>query len=432
MKILAFTAGAAQMYCGSCLRDNALAAELKRQGHDIVLYPLYTPTRVDEPNVSQRRVFMNGITVCLEQESAFFRKTRWLLDRLWDAPWLIRLATRTSIAVDARVLGEMTVSMLRGERGYQLKDIRKLTTWLASEAPPDVVSLPNALVSGLAKPIRDVTRRPVCCTLSGDELFLSQLQEPYRSQAWELVRANTRYIDGYAATSEFAAQYWRSALGVPANKVHVIPLGVNVEQGEPRRATRERFVLGFFGRIAPEKGLHVLAEAYIHLRRELALPPSELHAAGYLAPDQRAYLRAIEDRMKSAELAGEFRYRGEMDRPRKLEFFRGLDAMSVPFTYDETKGLSVLEAMEEGVPVVEPRRGTVAEVLERTGGGILVQPDDPRSLAEGILSLYRDRDFAAELGRRGARGIREHYSVPGMAAKAIEVYRSVMHAAVHA
>ena len=165
MKILAFTAGAARMYCGSCLRDNTLAAELKREGHDIVLMPLYTPTRTDEPNVSESRVFMNGITVCLEQESVFFRKTRWLLDRLWDSQWMIRLASRTSIAVNPRVLGEMTVSMLRGERGFQLKDIRKLTSWLSAEAPPDLVTLPNCLLSGLAKPIRQAVGRPVCCTL---------------------------------------------------------------------------------------------------------------------------------------------------------------------------------------------------------------------------------------------------------------------------
>ena len=133
MKILAFTAGAARMYCGSCLRDNALAAELKRQGHDVILLPIYTPTRTDEANVSDSRVFMDGISVCLEQQSAFFRKTRWLLDRLWDAPWMIRLASKSSIAVDPRVLGEMTVSMLRGEDGYQRKEIAK-TDGLAAPA----------------------------------------------------------------------------------------------------------------------------------------------------------------------------------------------------------------------------------------------------------------------------------------------------------
>ena len=51
------------MYCGSCLRDNALAAELKSRGHDVVLLPLYTPTLTDEPNVSEPRVFFGGISV---------------------------------------------------------------------------------------------------------------------------------------------------------------------------------------------------------------------------------------------------------------------------------------------------------------------------------------------------------------------------------
>src|SRR6185436_18850243 len=242
MKILAFSAGAAQMYCGSCLRDNTLAAELRRQGHDIVLMPLYTPTRTDELNVSEPRVFMNGISVCLEQESVFFRKTRWLLDRVWDSQWMIRLASRSSIAVNPRVMGEMTVSVLRGEKGYQLKDIRKLTSWLASEPPPDIVTLPNCLLSGLAKPIREATGRPVCCTLQGEDLFLSQLSEPYRSQSWELIRANVEHVDGFAAVSQFAADYWRRNLKIPAAKIHVVPLGITpVPVGQASRPVHPEF-----------------------------------------------------------------------------------------------------------------------------------------------------------------------------------------------
>ena len=63
MKILSITAGAAQMYCGSCLRDNALAAELMRRGHDVILLPLYTPTLTDETNVSREKVFFGGNSV---------------------------------------------------------------------------------------------------------------------------------------------------------------------------------------------------------------------------------------------------------------------------------------------------------------------------------------------------------------------------------
>ena len=433
MKILAFTAGAARMYCGSCLRDNTLAAELRRQGHDIILMPIYTPTRTDEPNVSDSRVFMNGITVCLEQQSAFFRKTRWLLDGLWDAPWMIRLATKTSIAVDPHVLGAMTVSMLRGEDGYQRKDIGKLTRWLAAEPAPEIVTLPNSLLTGLAKPIREAVRRPLCCTLQGEDLFLSQLPEPYRSQSWELVRANTAHVDCYAAVSQFAADYWRERLGISASKIDVVPLGINVEDCETSpRPPSANFTVGYLARIAPEKGLHLLAQSYIKLRREMGSHGARFEAAGYLAPEHRGYLRDVEKRMRDAGLASEFRYRGELDRAAKIEFLRELDVMSVPCTYDEPKGLSVLEAMANGVPVVQPRRGAFPEMLARTGGGVLFEPDDAGSLAQAIHALWRDRERLAELGRRGAAGVRANYGVAQMAARAIDVYRNTAVAAAHA
>ena len=213
MRILALTAGAARMYCGSCLRDNSLAAELKRQGHDIVLLPLYTPTRTDEPNVSEPKVFLNGISVCLDQEAAFFRKTHKLLDRLWDAPWMLKLASRTSIRVDPHRLGAMTVSMLRGEEGYQLKEIRQLTDWLRGEEPPDIVTLPNSLLIGLARPVREALRRPVCCTLQGEDLFLSQLCEPYRTQALELIRAKIGDVDGFVAVSRILRGLLAASIG---------------------------------------------------------------------------------------------------------------------------------------------------------------------------------------------------------------------------
>jgi len=433
MKILAFTAGAARMYCGSCLRDNALAAELKRQGHDVILLPIYTPTRTDEANVSDARVFMNGITVCLEQQSAFFRKTRWLLDRLWDAPWLMRLAAKSSIAVDPRVLGEMTVSMLRGEDGFQRKDIAKMTGWLAGESKPDIVTLPNCLLSGLAKPIREAVGRPVCCTLQGEDLFLSQLPEPYRRQSWELIRANTAHVDRYAAVSEFAAEYWRRELGIPAHRMNVVPLGINLEGYDPGlRVHSDRFTVGYLARVAPEKGLHLLVESYIRLRRETDFGGAVLESAGYLAPEHRGYLRGIEKQMKDAGFAADFRYHGELDRVRKIEFLRDLDVMSVPCTYDEPKGLSILEALAIGVPVVQPRRGAFPEILQRTGGGILVQPDDAGSLAQAIHGLWKNREQITELGRNGAQGVRQHYGVAQMAARALEVYRHVASAAVTA
>ncbi len=432
MKILAFTAGAANMYCGSCLRDNALAAELKRQGHDVILLPVYTPTLTDEPNVSDEHVFFGGISVYLEQHSALFRKTPWLIDRIWDSRWALKMASRRNIPVNPKLLGEMTVSMLRAEQGYQRKEIRKLTAWLRNEPSPEIVTLPNSLLIGLARPIRDAARSPVCCTLQGEDLFLSQLPEPYRSQSLELIHANLDHVDGFVAVNEYYAGFMCRYLGIPERKMHVAPLGINLDDYTPREPSNAGFRIGYFARVAPEKGLKVLAESYVRLRQAGELPDCTLEAAGYLAPEHREYLRGVERAMEAAGFGAEFHYRGVLDRAQKLEFLRSLDVLSVPATYDEPKGIFLLEAMASGVPVVQPRRGGFPEVVRRTGGGLLVDPDSPAALDDGILSLYRDRNLTRELGRRGAQGVREHYSVQTMAARALEVYRGVANPRVHA
>jgi glycosyltransferase involved in cell wall biosynthesis len=437
MKILAFTAGAAKMYCGSCLRDNALAAELKRQGHDLILLPLYTPTRTDESNVSEPVVLLNGISVCLDQQAAFFRKTHRLLDRLWDARWMLKLASQTSIEVDPHLLGGMTVSMLRGEDGFQLKEIRKLSAWLKewlqNEAPPDLVTLPNSLLIGLARPVREALNRPVCCTLQGEELFLSQLQEPYRKQSLELIRAKIHEVDGFVAVSRYSAGYWIRELGIAENQMHVVPLGINLEgYHAAESAPHQPFRVGFLARVAPEKGLQLLAESYIRLRRETDFSDAVLEAGGYLAPEHRAYLRGVERQMKDAGFGEEFHYRGELDRAHKIEFLSGLDLLSVPCTYDEPKGISLLEAMASGVPVVQPRRGAFPEILDKTGGGVLVEPDDAASLADAIYRLWKSPGERAGLRKRGVEGVRLHYSVSHMAEQALEAYQKVVAAVAHA
>jgi glycosyltransferase involved in cell wall biosynthesis len=433
MKILAFTAGAGPMYCGSCIRDNALAAEIKSQGHDLTLVPLYTPTLTDEPNVSEHKVFCGGISVYLEQHSALFRKTPWLLDRVWDSPWAIQLASRRSIRVDPGQLGELTVSMLRAEEGFQRKEIGKLTSWLRNQAPPEIVTLPNSLLIGLARPIREALGAPLCCTLQGEDLFLSQLQEPYRSRSLELIRSSIGHVDGFAAVSEFHAGFMGPYLGIPKDKMHVVPLGINLQACSPDLRFRSNcFTVGYFARIAPEKGLHLLAEAYVQLRRETDFSGATLEVAGYLAPEHREYLEGVKRKMKDAGMEHEFCYRGVLDRLRKIDFFRNLDVLSVPCTYDEPKGIFLLEAMANGVPVVQPRRGAFPEILQKTGGGILVEPDNAASLAQGILSLWKDRALAEDLGKRGAQGVREHYSASRMAARALEVYSTIAATRVHA
>lgn len=415
------------MYCGSCLRDNAMATELIARGHDVMLLPVYTPTFTDEPNVSRNHVVLGGISAYLEQYVPLFRKTPRWLDRLWDSKFVLSLASRRSISTDPHMLGEMTVSVLKGEHGFQRKEIDKLIDWLKGEPLPDVINLPYSLLLGLAGPLKQALNVPILCTLQGEDLFLDGLQEPYRTEALNLIRNQIEHVDSFLSVSRFYAGFMPGYLGIPAEKIRVVPLGINPQGFELRESERNGpFTIGFLARISPEKGLHVLAEAYRILRQSGELPEAKLEAAGYMAPDCKSYLADIQKRLKDAGLGGEFHYHGVLDRAEKIAFLRKLDVMSVPATYDEPKGVSLLEAMACGVPVVQPRRGAFTEIVEITGGGLLVQPDDPQSLADGILKLVKNKQLAEDLSANGFRGVREHYTAANMADRVLEAYESAI------
>ena len=415
------------MYCGSCLRDNAMATELIARGHDVMLLPVYTPTFTDEPNVSRNHVVLGGISAYLEQYVPLFRKTPRWLDRLWDSKTVLSLASRRSISTNPKMLGEMTVSVLKGEDGFQRKEIFKFVDWVKDQAPPDIVNLPYSLLISLAEPLKQTLKAPVVCTLQGEDLFLDGLHEPYRTQALDLIGDQIKHVDLFLSVSDYYARFMPGYLGIPAEKICVVPLGINPQGFDLRQPDRGGpFTVGFLARVAPEKGLHLLADAYITARQSGELTEARLEVAGWMAPDCKPYLDGIQKRLKDAGLEGEFHYRGVLDRAQKIAFLQSLDVMSAPATYDEPKGVSLLEAMACGVPVVQPHRGAFTEIVENTGGGLLVEPDDPQSLADGILKIAKNKALAEELSANGFRGVREHYTAAHMADRVLEAYESVI------
>ncbi|MEY4093435.1 MAG: hypothetical protein RLZZ53_634 [Acidobacteriota bacterium] len=426
MKILSLSAGAASMYCGSCMRDNALAAELIRQGHDVTLLPFYTPTLTDEENVSrQDQIFFGGISVYLEQHMPWFRRGHFF-DRLLDAPGVIKAFTSGSIAVDPKQLGALTVSTLRGAEGNQRKETDKLIEFVKSEPPPDIINVPYTLLINLVAPLKHALNRPVVVTLQGEDLFLEALPEPYKTEALALVRSQVQHVDLFIAVSDYYAQFMRGYLGIPESKIRVAGLGVNVtdltNKWDDPTSSSQTFTIGYFARVAPEKGLHNLAEAYRILRTEKGLLPSRLMAAGYLPPEHKPYLEQIVGSLSEAGLADEFVYRGAVERSRKVQFFHEIDLLSVPTPYHEPKGLFVLEAMACGVPVVQPNHGAYPEVIARTGGGVLSASDQGRDVAEAIEALWKDCTRRREIGQRGAEGVRNHYTVQHMAEAVLHAY----------
>jgi glycosyltransferase involved in cell wall biosynthesis len=324
----------------------------------------------------------------------------------------------------------MTISMLEGRDGVLKKEFDKLVDWVRAEPAPDVVNLPNSLLIALARPLREAIGRPVCCTLSGEELFLSNLREPYRSRAIALIRKQAaEEVARFIAVSEYSARFMSEFLDVPSERISVVPLGVNADEFAGRRPSGKEadpFRIGYFARVAPEKGLHVLADAFIRFRRREPTARARLDVAGYLAGADKPYLANVQDQIAKAKLSGDFAYHGVLNRTAKIAFLQGLDVLSVPATYDEPKGLFLLEALASGTPALQPRRGAFTEVVEKTGGGLLVAPDDPDALAAGLATLWRDRALTARLGQLGQAGIRAHYTVQQSAARLLAIYADVI------
>lgn len=411
------------MYCGSCLRDNALATALKRMGHDVVLIPVYTPTLTDQENVSEDRVFFGGINVYLQQKSSVFRNTPALLDRVLDSNWALRMAAQRSIGVDPKFLGEMTVDMLKGENGPIAKEFRKLADWLRTEPKFDVINLPFTLLIAMAEPLRRASGSRIVCTLQGEDLFLDGLQEPYRTQALELIERQSPVVDRFIAVSRYYADFMAKYLSLDSSKISVASLGISFEDLEPQpKPRRDVFKIGYFARVDPAKGLHNLCEAYRLLRKREGLPKLRLEVAGHLLDEHRGYLAAETAKMEEAGLGGEFAYHGSLSREKKIDFLRDIDINCVPTDYVEPKGLFVLESLAVGTPVVLPAHGAFPEILARTGGGSLVQPGNSQALAVALEQMVHEPERRSRLASEGAENVRKYFSAESMAAAHLEAY----------
>lgn len=409
MKLTYLTAGAAGMFCGSCMHDNTLAAALTRIGVDVQLLPTYTPIRTDEDDVSVDRVFFGGVNVYLQQKYALFRYLPSLLDRMLDQPRLLRWATSRGIEIDPKELGELTVSMLRGRHGYQSKEVRRLCKWLAHTARPDLIVMTNVLIGGCIPEIKRRLDVPVLVTLQGDDVFLDALTEPYRQQAMGQIGRLIDTVDGFLVHSQFYAEKMADYFHLPSQRIHQVPLGIDTTDflplGDPAERPRVDSPrrIGYLARLTREKGFHILVDAFIELRSRSGFQDVELHAAGWLGSEHRSWAEAEFAKLQSAGLQEAFHYAGSVDRAGKLAFLSGLDIFTVPTTYQDPKGLFVLEALAAGVPVVQPDHGAFPELLQRTGGGRLVPPNDPIALADQLAEMLNhppQRQAMASTGRQ--------------------------------
>jgi glycosyltransferase involved in cell wall biosynthesis len=408
MKIVYLTAGAAGMYCGSCMHDNALAKALGRRGHDCMLVPVYTPIRTDELDASVDQVFLGGINLYLQQRIPWLAYLPPWLDGLLNRPGLIRRLTANIGTTDLRFLGALTVSMLRGMEGNQRKEVARLCDWLVDQIRPDRLILTNVLIGGCLPELKRRLGVPVWVTLQGDDIFLDSLPTPYRDQALEAIRRLIPHIDGFVVHSCYYRDRMSAMLNIPASRTHVTPLAIETQDFQPSLtdstpaiALQAEPTVGYLARLAPEKGLHHLVDAFVQLHREHPGHLARLRIAGWLGPQNRGYWDEQQSKLTAAGLHDRWDYVGEVDRPGKVRFLRSIDLLCVPTTYQEPKGRYVLEAIASGVPYLQPDHGAFPELHARLGMGSLFPAKEMGRLGSWLHEELEQR--ASRLPERVSR-----------------------------
>lgn len=423
MNLVHLTPGAGAMYCGGCLRDNALVTALRKLGHEATMVPLYLPLTLDEPDQSAGTpVFFGGLNVYLQQKSALFRGAPGWLHDLLASPRALKWAAGRAARTQASGLGELTLSMLRGEAGNQARELDKLIAWLKTQPPPDVLCLSNALLVGMVRHLKSELRVPVACALQGEDSFLDALPEPHRAACWRELADRAKEVDLFIAPSRYFGDLMIERLSLSTGQVRVVYNGINLDgyrQGGESPGGKAQDVgaptLGYFGRMCPEKGLDTLVEAYIRLRQEGRAGELKLRVGGSCGPADTPFVSQLRGRLEASGLLGEVEFVPNPNRARKLDFLRSLSVFSVPARYGEAFGLYVIEAMAAGVPVVQPRVAAFPELIEATRGGLLCAPNDPQALAEAIGALLSDPARSRALGQAGRRAVFERFSAETMA-----------------
>jgi glycosyltransferase involved in cell wall biosynthesis len=418
MRFMLLTPGTGHFYCGSCLRDNALESALQALGHQVDVVPLYLPL-VLEDGVSPASVHMGGINMYLQQKSRIAGKLPRMFADLLDRPGLLRWASRRGRMTDTALLGEMTLSMLSGEAGYQRTELDKLVSWLRTVRPaPDVVVLSNVLLSGVVRSLKQALQVPVVVTMQGELPFLDALPAPFGEQSWEQLRSRVSDIDAFVAVSKWYGRAMQERLGIAEERLHVIHNGLDCADfvAPPRSlAERQPPTIGFLARLCADKGVDLLVEAFLLLKQRNTVPGLRLCLVGVQLKEDKALMQTMQARLRGKGVEGDVEVHTNVSRADKLRLLSQFSVMSVPATYGESFGLYLLEAMASGVPVVQPDHAAFPEILSATGGGDLCAPKDAGALAEGLERLLLDGRRAQEMADAGRRSVLESFPSERMA-----------------
>jgi len=422
------TGSGGSFYCGNCHRDMLYVSSIKKSGGiDISAIPLYLPPINEEYGEEfENPVFFGAISLYLRDKIKLFEHMPSFLDKILDAPPLLRIAAKKAGTTRTEGLEETTIAMIKGDDPSREKEIARLSKHICSHGQSHIIHLSNALIIGLASQLRRSCNVSIVCSLQNEDDWIEEMREPYRSEAWRLIGEESVNVDRFVAPSQYFKDFVIARTGIPGDKIDVVPSGLDPTRIEIPGRNGSLPAIGYFSRLSYQNGLDKLVDAFIMIREKDEIPGLQLHLCGGYTGDNRHFIKEQFRKIKDRHLDGDVKIFSSFHGKQKDEFFDSIDLMSVPVRKHDAYGLYLLEAAAAGVPVVQPATGAFPEIVRNTGGGITYEPDTVESLAESIVKMMADRDSLRELGISGFDSTRKRLSTGSMAKQLISVYRRAM------
>jgi glycosyltransferase involved in cell wall biosynthesis len=304
-----------------------------------------------------------------------------------------------------------------------------LVEYLTTDVKPDLIHLSNALISGIIPLVQDRLKAPIVVELQGDDIFLDGLLPHHKTKAIEAIRVNTARVARFHTPCADYADYMSDYLGIDRSRFRVVPLGIDLAgyQNIPQnRPANHPPTIGFFARMCPEKGLDLLVDAWLKLRKRPGLEQVRLQVGGWLGGGNIPFWEAQLAKAKAAGQENGLVHRPCLTLAEKSAFYSDCDLVSVPTKMREPKGLYLLEAWAHGKPVVQPEFGSFPELVGATGGGLLVPRENAEELAEKIEQLLKDPTHAKHIGETARKAVAETFTSKQMAQNTVKSYTELL------
>jgi len=414
-------------YCGNCHRDRLYISSVRKTGQvDMKGISLYLPPiGRDFGDEIESPVFFGAVSTFLRERVKLFEHMPGFMDRILDAPPLLKLAAHKAGTTRVEGFEETTINMIKGTGAGTSRELSRLASYLSEGGKPDIIHACNALIMGLAIQLKKKLSCRLVCSLQNEDEWVDEMAEPYRSEAWRLIREGSEQVDMFISPSNYFKELVINRTGISGDKIKVVLSGLEDDPFIKPGKQNPEPAIGYYSRLSYQNGLDKLIDAYILVRESNSIPSLQLHLCGGYTADNRSFVKEQLKKLKQTGYDDRVKIYPSFSGKSKQEFFSSIDLMSVPVRKYDAYGLYLLSAFEAGVPVIQPATGAFPEIIKAGGGGLVYSPDNVEKLAAIIGETMNNKEKIREMSIAGQSSVKSVLGTERMAAEIISVYKDV-------